>query len=57
MLLKRISGLKREKEHLLTQVEQEEEYMNAVLSKRITQASSFFHVICLFGSSSPPPTS
>ena len=36
-LLKRITGLKKEKGELLLQVEQEEEYMTNMLQKKLTQ--------------------
>lgn len=38
-LLKRISGLKKEKGELLVQVEQEEEYLTNMLQKRLNQVS------------------
>lgn len=39
-LLKRISGLKKEKGELLVQVEQEEEYMTNMLQKKLNQVNS-----------------
>ncbi|KAF9180974.1 hypothetical protein BGZ50_005776, partial [Haplosporangium sp. Z 11] len=39
-LLKRISGLKKEKGELMLQVEQEEEYLTKTLQKKLSQASS-----------------
>ncbi|KAF9934478.1 hypothetical protein FBU30_001971 [Linnemannia zychae] len=40
-LLKRISGLKKEKGELMLQVEQEEEYLTKTLQKKLNQASLF----------------
>ncbi|KAF9309770.1 hypothetical protein BGZ91_007296, partial [Linnemannia elongata] len=47
-LLKRISGLKKEKGELMLQVEQEEEYLTKTLQKKLSQASppsTFFRTL------------